>query len=385
MPIKDYYKILGLEEGAGEAEVKKAFRSLAKKYHPDANPGNKQAEERFKEISEAHEVLSDKDKRAKYDQLKSASARGFDFSNMGGRPGGARGYSGSGSFDFSDIFSGASQGGRRQGGGFEDIFDMFFSGRQDRGFKTEYDDSDYSERGSDVTVRIEIPFSLAMEGGETIIKVPRKKDCDRCNASGVEPGAGIIPCPMCGGRGAVEFSQGGFVINKPCPRCGGKGQEPAVRCKQCGGTGVMAETKQVRIKIPAGVAEGDKIKIRSQGNMNSSNRERGDLYVIFRVQESGVYARKGDDLYYTARINPAQAALGAKINVPTPEGPLAVRIPEGTQPGTRLKAAGKGAKNIKTGRKGNFYVEIEVDIPGTATDEERELWEKLAKLKKWDL
>ncbi len=384
MPIKDYYKVLGVPEGAGEAEIKKAFRSLAKQYHPDANPGNKQAEEKFKDISEANEVLSDRAKRAKYDQLKSASARGFDFSNMKG--GGPRGHPGAGTFDFSDLFSGAfSGGGKRQGSGFEDIFDMFFSGRPDRGFKTSYDEADYEEKGSDVTVRIEIPFSLALDGGETIIKVPRVKDCARCSATGVEPGAGVVPCPMCGGRGVMEFSQGGFVINKPCPRCGGKGQEPAVRCKQCGGTGRAQETKQVRIKIPAGAADGDKIKIRGQGNMSSTNRERGDLYVIFRVKASDVYVRRGDDLYYSAIINISQAVLGGKINVPTPEGTMAVRIPEGTQSGARLKIAGRGAKNIKTGRKGHFYVEVAVEIPKAANEAERELMEKLAKLKKWDL
>jgi molecular chaperone DnaJ len=387
MPLKDYYKTLGVAQGAGEAEVKKAFRNLAKQYHPDANRGNKQAEEKFKEISEAYEVLSDKDKRAKYEQVKSASDRGFDFSNMRGQGGAPRGYSGAGSFDFSDvfgnIFSGQGQG--KQASGFEDIFDMFFTNKQDRGFKTTYDDSEYSEKGSDVTVRIEIPFSLAMEGGETIIKVPRAKDCDRCNATGVEPGAVIQLCPMCGGRGAMEFSQGGFVVNKPCPRCGGKGKVPSQHCSQCSGTGTTAETKQVRIKIPSGVAEGDKIKITGQGNMSSTNQERGDLYVIFKVKESDMYERRGDDLYYNAVINMAQAMLGTKITVPTIEGAMAIKIPEGTQNNTSFKLAGRGAKNIKTGRKGNFYVEVKVEVQKAATEAERELMQKLAKLKKWDI
>lgn len=386
MPIKDYYKVLGVPQGAGEAEVKKAFRNLAKQYHPDANKGNKQAEEKFKEISEAYDVLSDKDKRAKYEQVKSASDRGFDFSNMRGGSG-PRGYSGSGPADFSDIFGDifSGQGRGKQASGFEDIFDMFFTSKGSRGFRTSYDDSEYSEKGSDVTVRIEIPFTLAMEGGETIIKVPRTKDCDRCNSTGVEPGASIQACPMCGGRGSMEFSQGGFVVDKPCPQCGGKGQVPSQRCTQCGGAGTVSETKQVRIKIPAGAAEGDKIKIKGQGNMGSGNRERGDLYVIFRVTASDTYERRGDDLYFTAKINLAQAMLGTKITVPVIEGAMAVKIPAGTQNGTMLKISGRGAKNIHTGRKGNFYVEVKVEVPKAVTDEEKELIEKLAKLKKWDV
>ncbi len=376
MPVKDYYKILGVRENASDEEIKKAFRNLAKQYHPDANPGNKQAEEKFKEINEAYEVLSNKQKRAQYEQLRNAQARGFDFSQAG------RGadFSSFG-FDFTNIFSDLFSGRKNKtGGGFEDIFDMFFS-KKDRGFSTSYDEDSYGDKGTDVTVRIEIPFALALEGGETIIKVPRTVDCARCNATGVEPGSSIIVCPMCGGTGTLQYSQGGFVISKVCPRCSGKGKQPKQYCRQCNGAGTVEEIKQIRIKIPAGVKDGDKIKIKEQGNMNSSNKRRGDLYIIFAVKESPEYRREGDDIYFKQKVNLAQAILGSKINVQTPEGVVAVKIPEGSKSGTILKVKGFGARNIKTGRKGDFFVELDVEIPKAATKEEKELIEKLAKLK----
>jgi molecular chaperone DnaJ len=378
MPVKDYYKILGIREDASEEEIKKAFRNLAKQYHPDANPGNKQAEEKFKEINEAYEVLSNKQKRAQYEQLRNAQARGFDFSNT--RAGNAD-FSSFGGFDFTNIFSDLFSGGKsKTSSGFEDIFDMFFS-KRDRGFSTSYDEDSYGEKGTDITVRIEIPFALALEGGETIIKVPRTVDCSRCNATGVEPGSPIVVCPMCGGTGTLQYSQGGFIINKICPRCSGKGKMPKQYCRQCNGSGVEEEIKQIKIKIPAGVKDGDKIKIKEQGNMNSSNKKRGDLYVLFAVKESPEYKRDGDDIYFKQKINLAQAIFGSKINVTTPYGVVAVKVPEGAKSGTVLRIKGFGARNIKTGRKGDFFVELDVEIPKAGTKEEKELIEKLAKLK----
>jgi len=187
---------------------------------------------------------------------------------------------------------------------------------------------------------------------------------------------------MCGGTGALQYSQGGFIISKVCPRCSGKGKQPKQYCRQCNGAGTVEEIKQIRIKIPAGVKDGDKIKIKEQGNMNSSNKKRGDLYIIFAVQESPVYRREGDDIYFKQKINFAQAVFGSKINVQTPDGVVAVKIPEGSKSGTILKVKGFGAKNIKTGRKGDFFVELDVEIPKAGTKEEKELIEKLAKMKK---
>jgi molecular chaperone DnaJ len=387
MPIKDYYKLLGVDKNAGEAEIKKSFRTLAKKYHPDANPGSKEAEEKFKEISEAYDVLSDKDKRAKYEQLKDAQARGFDFSNFkgGSNP---QGYSSQGNGDFSDIFGDifSGRGGKQSGGGFEDIFDMFFNQGPRRGYSQEsVSQEGRGPKGQDITVRIEIPFSLAMAGGETIVKVPRAVDCVRCRGTGAEPGARVEQCPACGGEGTMHFAQGGFMVNKTCPRCAGKGSIINEFCHDCGGSGEAQEIRKIRIHIPEGAADGDKIRIKNEGNMRSWNRERGDLYVIFRVDGSDTFERKGDDIYYTLKVNPATAVLGGSAKVIAPDGAIELKIPAGIQPGTSLKVSGHGARNIRTGKKGSLFVKVDVEIPDASSQEEKELLKKWAKMKNWNI
>ena len=385
MPIKDYFKVLNVPEGSDEATIKKSFRNLAKQYHPDANPGNKAAEEKFKEISEAYEVLTNKEKREKYEQLKDAQSRGFDFSqyqNRGRSGGGAQQGQ-----DFSDIFGDIFSGrGGSKAGGFEDLFDMFFDQGPRRGFsQTEYTQEGRGPKGQDINIRIEIPFALAMEGGETIIKVPRAVDCGRCRGTGAEPGAQVTQCEACHGAGQMQFSQGGFVVNKTCPRCGGKGSTITDYCHECKGSGETQEIKKIRIHIPEGVKEGEKIRIKNEGNMRSWNKERGDLYVIFRVEKSDTFERKGDDIYFSMKVNMAQAVLGGHLEVPTTEGNVEIKIPSGIQSGTTIKMTGYGAKNIKTGKKGNFYVKVEVETPKAESNEEKELIKKFAKLKKWEL
>ena len=384
MQIKDYYKILGVEKNTPEAEIKKRYRELAKKYHPDANPGNKQAEEKFKEINQAYEILSNKEKRAKYEQLRDAQAKGFDFSSF--RQGKPKSYPGGIDFDiysiFTDLFGEKSKSG--PSGGFEDIFDMFFQG-SGRNTASQQAARKTRDRGDDLTARISIPFALSLNGGETIIKVPRIKDCSRCRGTGVEPGASLVPCPMCGGKGAIDFAQGGFMIQKTCPQCSGKGQQPTLKCRQCGGAGELSETKQVKVKIPAGVKEGDRIRIKGEGNMYSWNKQRGDLYVEFGIEPSVIYKRKGDDIFYTANINLAQAVLGARTRVPTPEGEVILKIPEGASEGMILKVAGQGAKNIVTGKRGDFFVTVKVRIEAAKTAEERKLIEEYAKLKNYKI
>jgi len=381
VPVKDYYNILGVSKGASENEIKSAYRKLAKKYHPDLNPGNKQAEEKFKEINEAYEVLTDKDKKWKYEQLRDAEAKGYDFSNFrpgaGGGGAGWQGFSpggrGGAQFDMSDILGDLFSGrGQRQGqtqdfGGFGDIFDMFFgSGAQGArsrysGFENEDVEEDDQVSG-DVTVRMKIPLELSLKGGEAIVNVPRMETCGECEGSGVEAGAKVSVCQTCGGRGTIQFSQGGFIINKTCPRCGGKGTLTTKPCKKCGGSGTIEEIKKIKIKIPEGIKDGTKIKIKNQGHNRPHQDLRGDLYVIFKVEESGKYKRQGDDIYCTVKIKQEMAGDGGKIKVTTPhlDEKLLVKIPAGIKPGTLLKIKGKGAKNIKSNKYGDFYVKIDI-------------------------
>jgi molecular chaperone DnaJ len=386
--LKDYYKVLGLTESASADEIKKAFRDLAKKFHPDANPGNKAAEEKFKEISEAYEALSNPDKKSKYDQLKRAQSQGYDFSGMnrgGASHGGESGGTYSGNADmgdiFGDIFGNTGKRGATGGGfsDFSDLFDMFFEGgrpKQQQKYREEEQGS-----GDDVTVRIEIPFDLSMKGGETIIKVPRESVCSRCGGTGGEPGSSAETCPKCGGRGKIQFSQGGFIINKTCPNCAGSGRSYSRDCSLCHGEGIEKEIKQIRIKVPAGVSDGTKIKIHEQGDTGPGKSGRGDLYVIFKVKQSEEFERKGDDLYFKARINIAQAMVGGNIKIPAHDGEINVKIPAGTSEGAMLKVKGHGVKNMKTGRSGDLYAVIGVDIPKADNDKERKLVEELAKLK----
>ena len=364
MKLKDYYSILGVSRGASESEIKNKFRQLAKKYHPDANPGNKEAEEKFKEVSEAYEVLTSKEKREKYEQLRDAQERGFDFSQYGGQGG-----AGQESYDFSSVFENIFGRSSKQGG-FEDILDMFFQGTG-RNTQSQRAARHTSDKGDDLTARMEIPLDLSLKGGETILKVPRVKDCATCRGTGAEPGAGLAQCRMCGGHGTMAFEQGGFVINKPCPQCEGKGAVPVAKCKTCGGTGETKETRQIRIKIPAGIKDGDKIKIKNEGNMHSWNKKRGDLYVVFRVS-GGAYVRDGDDLYYDLVIDVFDAISGAKAAVPLPEGgEINITIPAGTQSGAVFKVQGKGAKNITTEKYGNLMVRVFVQIPAARTPEQQ--------------
>ncbi len=279
MPIKDYYKILGVNENATEDEIKKAFRKLAKQYHPDMKPGDKSAESKFKEINEAHEVLSNKEKRMKYDQMRKYSSSGFDFSSSGKR----QGTTYESNFDFSDLFSDIFSGRKKTGftSDISSVFDMFFDfgrGKSRTGF---YEDEE-TQKNLDIITRINLKSEIAKKGGEIIIKFPREEKCDRCSGSGFEKVSDNQICPMCGGSGMLQFSQAGFMISKTCPRCGGRGKV-SIPCRNCGGSGLETKTVKIRVKIPANIKNNTKLRIKNQGNSDISGR-RGNLYVIVNVK-----------------------------------------------------------------------------------------------------
>ncbi|HDT15029.1 MAG TPA: hypothetical protein ENN55_02350 [Firmicutes bacterium] len=259
------------------------------------------------------------------------------------------------------------------------MFDLFFEGGRGSGAENRGSAKETAAAGRNVTVRIQIPFDLAVSGGETIIKVPRKTLCKTCSGNGAAPGSDMVNCASCGGSGTIQFAQGGFLIKKTCPDCSGKGQKASKKCVDCGGTGEAGETKQIKVKIPPGVSDGTKIRIKNEGSISSFANQRGDLYVIFKVGSSGLYTRKGNDLYYKINITVAAAMLGSEENIKTPQGGVVIKIPAGIQSGSLLKIKEKGVKDIKTGKPGNFYVEINVDIPKVTAGTEKKIIEDFAR------
>lgn len=344
--MKDYYAILGVNENASEEEIKKAYRDLAKKYHPDKNPGNKEAEEKFKEISEAYQVLSDKKKRAEYDMLRKGGfgGAGFDFS----RP-----------FDLTGIFGDI---------GFSDIFDLVFGGAGE-GFGR--------NRGTDISVEVTIPFELAISGGHTIIELDRDEVCTSCGGTGLEPGTGQMTCPRCGGRGVVFISQGAFGLSRTCPLCLGRGAVATNPCKVCGGSGLLRQHRRIRIKVPKGVESGKRVRIKRHGNAGRGGGPPGDLYVTFMVAPHPIFKRDGLDLYVDLTLDVLKAMTGTEVEVPTIDGSnVVVKVPPGIQHGTLLRLKGKGIS--VDGSRGDQFVRINLMVPKAETEEARRLIERLS-------
>ncbi len=344
---RDYYQTLGVSETATTDEIKKAFRRLAKQYHPDRNPNNPQAAERFKEISEAHDVLSDSEQRKKYDQLRRYGA--FAGSAAGGRgfggPGGAGGFSSD--FDLSDLGS---------FGGLGDLFSSIFGRRGP--------DSDV-EADEEVEAAVTIPFRVAALGGKVPVTLPVSEVCPTCGGNGAAPGATISTCPECKGRGTVSFGQGSFAVTRPCPVCRGKGKVPSQRCPTCQGEGEVRVEKRLMITVPPGTEDGTRVRLKGQGT-----RGRGDVVVVFHVEPDRFFRREGLDVICVVPINVAQAMLGSKIKVKTLAGRhIVLRVPPGTQHGQRFRIAGQGIE--KNGRRGDQYVEVHVAIPEHLTPEEQ--------------
>lgn len=345
MAKKDYYEVLGLQKGASDDEIKKAFRKLAIKYHPDKNQGNKEAEEKFKEINEAYQVLSDPQKKAQYDQFGTT-----DFNGGGGFSGG---------FDFSDI------------GGFGDIFESFFGG----GFGSARRRNG-PERGADIEYTLNLTFEEAVFGAEKEIAVNRYERCETCSGNGSKPGTSPKTCDKCGGSGQIRIQRntplGSFVSVNTCDKCGGKGKIITDPCPTCKGTGKERKHRKIKINVPAGVDTGNVIPLRGHGEHGANGGPPGDLYVNIRVSSHPTFKRKGFDIYIDRHISFAKAALGCELKVPTVDGEVKYEVPPGTQPGTVFRLKGKGVPRVNSSGRGDQYVNIIVDIPKTLNEKQKE-------------
>lgn len=372
---KDFYAILGVSSTAKQEEIKKAYRKLASKNHPDKNASDPKAAERFKEISEAYQVVGDPEKRKQYDEMRRLGAvGGFG----GGAPrGSARGTGASGGFSASTPGGGSFKfeefdiGGL---GGLGDIFSSMFgaSGQQGRAGRARA-----AEQGQSVETTLEIPFRTAALGGKVPIELEVNEPCATCSGSGAAPGATLKTCPECQGRGQISFGQGGFAVNRPCPMCLGRGQIPSERCATCGGAGEVRTRKKINITVPAGADTGTKIRLKGQGGRGNNGGPAGDLLITFQVRPDPAYRREGLDVITTATINVAQATLGSKISVPTlEEKTIALRIPPGTPSGKRFRVRNHGIH--KASHRGDLIVEIEIEVPAKLTAEQEKAMKEFA-------
>ena len=364
MAEKDYYKILGVSENASISEIKKSYRELAKKYHPDKNSGDKNAEEKFKEINEAYEVLGNPEKKAQYDKFKKYKEQGYAFSGFGNQSQDfGRGFGGKDiHFDIGNM------------GDLGDLFNLF----SDRSFYEERQ-AHAPQKGKDLLYEITIPFETGVKGGEVTVAVERDEICSSCGGTGAAPGSKMITCPVCHGTGRIEDFQGLFGISKPCPRCMGKGVIYEKPCPVCGGTGKIKKIKRIRVKIPASIKNGAKIRIKGEGDLGIKGGNRGDLYLKIRIAPHAKFERKGNDIYSSIKIDFIDAILGGEIIVDTIDGKVKLKIPPGTQPGTVFKIRGRGVKHAKGLGKGDHYVRIDVKLPKKITSKQKELLRKFYK------
>jgi len=361
---RDYYEVLGVKKAATHDEIKKAYRKLARKYHPDANPDDPKAEEKFKEVSSAYEVQSDAEKRKQYDL---GPQMPFGQGAQGGRGGGSRGYQTTGQpvgGDWADLFGNLFGGGYGGGSGGR---------RQAR-----------AERGDDLSVAVRVSFDDSLKGVSTKISVPQTAECKTCGGSGAAPGTAPVTCPQCQGRGVVNQSQGFFSLSQPCPRCGGTGTAIENPCAACGGTGQTRALRKFAVPLPAGVKDGTKIRLRGKGEPGAHGGPAGDLYVIAQVDESPLFERRGADLLVQVPVTMVEAALGGTVRVPTPEGDVALKVPAGTQDGRLLKIKGKGAPRMGASGHGDVLVRINVLTPQNLTGEQKDLLKKFGESRNED-
>jgi len=372
-PSKDFYAVLGVSEKATADEIKKQYRRLAKQHHPDSNKGDPRSAERFKEISEAYNVLGDAKKRAQYDEMRRLGAFG-DFVRRpgGGATGGFRGSGqrpGAGTpppgYKFEDFDVGGF-------GGLGDLFSSMFGGGAQRPRATE------PEKGQSIETTLEIPFRVAAMGGKVPVHLEVNEECATCGGSGAAKGAKLSPCPECNGRGSISFGQGGFAVNRPCPMCLGKGSVPSEKCRTCDGHGEKRERKKVLITVPPGTDTDGKIRLKGQGGRGMRGGAPGDLVITFKVEPDKSFSRDGLDLVAHVPVNVAQATLGSKVSVKTlDEKKVTIAIPAGTPSGKRFRVRGQGI--AKDGRKGDLLVEVRIEAPRDVSDAARKTMEEFAK------
>ena len=358
---RDYYEVLGVDKNADKKEIKKAYRKLAMKYHPDVSD-DPECTEKFKEISEAYAVLSDDDKRSKYDKYGHAGMNGFSqediFNNI----------------NFEDIFKGFGFGGGSSGGGgFDSIFDLFgFGGGRRNG----------PQRGDDIAYDLKITLEEAAKGFERDIEVPHKKTCPHCNGSKAEPESKVTTCQTCGGSGQVRQVNntplGQFATVRPCSTCKGEGKIIETPCRECHGRGIIRKKSTIHIKVPAGVDNGSRLRVAGEGDVGAKGGPSGDLYVMIRVKNHELFQREGSDLTYEMPISFVQASLGDTLEAPTLDGTVELKIPAGTQTGTSFRVKGQGMPHLRWNGKGNLYVKVKIVTPKKLNPKQKELLREFA-------
>jgi molecular chaperone DnaJ len=380
MAKQDYYELLGIKRDAKPDEIKKAYRRLARKYHPDVNPGDKAAEERFKLTSEAHDVLSDPKKRSVYDRFGQYSENLADAASRGGGPTSSGGRTAPGfdftGFDWGNASSSGSGGAGGGGSSFRDIFADLFGGGSG---KEKEPPRPQPQRGADIEMPLALSFEEALTGLTTNITVNRSEQCSRCNGAG-DTGGPVMVCPTCKGAGQVQRSGGRLKFAQECADCGGTGRRRAP-CSLCKGKGTLPKTETVKVRIPAGVDTGSRVRIPGKGEGGKLGAQAGDLHIITNVGKHKYFTRKGDNIYVTIPLTVPEAALGAKIEVPTVDGKAQLRIPPGTQSGQKFRLRERGAPSLRNpSAKGDQFVEVQVTLPKMISEETKELLRQFSKL-----
>ncbi len=351
--MKSPYEVLGVPKGASDDEIKKAYRKLARQYHPDRNPGDASAEEQFKEVQSAYDLLRDPEKRQAYDQFGATGSRGFP--GAGQDAGGIR-FEEFNLGDIGDLLGGMFGGGARRAGVRQPV------------------------RGDDLEAHVRISFEDSLRGVQVRVPVEAETVCSVCHGTGAEPGTSPVVCPQCQGRGVVSDAQGLFAFSQPCPRCRGSGTIVESPCKRCRGSGRERQTKRYAVKIPAGARTGTRIRLKGKGEAGRNGGPPGDLYVVVDVEPSPLFERRGSDLVLDVPVTYAEAALGASVQIPTPDGPVSLKIPSGTESGKLLRVKGRGAPNVKGNGRGDLLARVKVTVPKKLTKAEKEALEGYQKV-----